>query len=190
MRPKYAWGRVEQPTTETGLEQPKDVFSRNPTGYPMWTEAMKAANGRLRRTGRKWYSLYDKMMAPANLKAAWDRINRRVAGKKRQQGAGVDGITVAKFANRADEELLKLGEQLAAGRYCSSPVRRQYIPKAGSAQLRPLGLPTARDRVVQEACRSMLEPIFEVEFLDNSHGFRPGRSVETACVQVEQNLLK
>lgn len=188
MRPKYAWGRVASPTTETGLGTPKDVFSRNQTGYPMWTEAMKAAIGPLRQAGRKWYSLYDKVIAPVNLKAAWDRINRRVTGKKRHQGAGVDGITVAKFANRAESDLQKLGEQLGTGRYSPSPVRRHYIPKPGSTKLRPLGLPTVRDRVVQEACRSLLEPIFEAEFLDNSHGFRPERSVETACVQVEQYL--
>jgi RNA-directed DNA polymerase len=170
------------------LEKPKDVFSRKPTGYPMWTEAMKAAIGPLRQAGRKWYSLYDKVIAPANLEAAWDRMNRRVTGKKRRQGAGVDGITVAKFADRAEADLRKLGEQLGTGRYSPSPVRRQYIPKLGSRKLRPLGLPTVRDRVVQEACRSMIEPIFEAEFLDNSHGFRPEKSVETACVQVEQYL--
>jgi len=190
MRPKEAWGRVQSPTTKTGLGEPKDVFSRNPTGYPMWTEAMKAAIGPLRRAGRKWYSLYDKVTAPVNLKTAWDRINRRVTGKKRQQGAGVDGITVAKFADRAEAELRKLGEQLSTGRYDPNPVRRHYIPKPGSSKLRPLGLPTVRDRVVQEACRSMMEPIFEAEFLDSSHGFRPGRSVETACVQMERYLAE
>jgi 1,2-phenylacetyl-CoA epoxidase PaaB subunit len=81
MRPKEAWGRVKAPTKETGLGQPKDVFSRKQTGYSMWTEAMKAAIGQLRRAGRKWYALYDKVIAPANLEAAWDRINRRVTGK-------------------------------------------------------------------------------------------------------------
>jgi RNA-directed DNA polymerase len=190
MKPKYAWGRVSAPTTETRLEQPKDVFSRKPTGYPMWREAMKAAIGALRQAGRKWYSLYDKMIAPANLKAAWDRINHRVTGKKRRQGAGVDGITVAMFADRAEEELRKLDRELTTGQYRPKPVRRQYIPKAGSRKLRPLGLPAVRDRVVQEACLSMIEPIFEAEFLEHSHGFRPGRSVETACVQVEQYLLR
>jgi RNA-directed DNA polymerase len=190
MKPKYAWGRVEPPTTETGLGQPKDVFSRNESGYPMWTEVMKKAIGPLRQAGRKWYSLYDKMIAPANVEAAWDRMNHRISGKKRRQGAGVDGMTVAQFAKRAEAELQKLVEQLSTGRCQPSPVRRLYIPKAGSNKLRPLGLPTVRDRVVQEACRSMIEPIFEAEFLANSHGFRPGKSVETACVQVEQNLLK
>lgn len=54
MKPKYAWGRMR----ETRLGQPKDVFRRNQAGYPMWTEAMKAAIGPLRQAGRKWYSLY------------------------------------------------------------------------------------------------------------------------------------
>src|SRR6266850_1127322 len=159
MRPTNAWGRVQCTNEEDRIGKPKDVFSRNPTGYPMWTEAMKAAIGPLRRAGRKWYSLYDKVIAPANVKAAWDRIDKRVTGKK-----------------------------LSTDRYSPSPVRRHYIPKPGSTKLRPLGLPTVRDRVVQEACRSMIEPIFEAEFLANSHGFRPGRSVETACTQVEQYL--
>jgi RNA-directed DNA polymerase len=190
MKPKYAWGRVEAPTTETGLGEPKDVFSRNPAGYPMWTEAMKAAIGPLRQAGRKWFSLYDKVIAPANLRAAWGRMNRRITGKKRKQGAGVDGMTVAKFESQAEAELQKLDNELSTGQYRPSPVRRQYIPKPGSQKRRPLGLPTVRDRVVQEACRSIIEPIFEAEFLANSHGFRPGRSVETACVQVERNLLE
>jgi RNA-directed DNA polymerase len=176
MRPKEAWGRVKSPTKGTGLGQPKDVFSRKQAGYSMWTEAMKAAIGQLRRAGRKWYALYDKVIAPANLEAAWDRTNRRVTGKKRRGGAGVDGVTVAKFADRAEGELGRLGEQLATGRYNPSPVRRHYIPKAGSVKLRPLGLPTVRDKVVQEACRSMIEPIFEAEFLASSHGFRPGEA--------------
>jgi group II intron reverse transcriptase/maturase len=188
MRPKEAWGRVKSPTKGTGLGQPKDVFSRKQAGYSMWTEAMKAAIGQLRRAGRKWYALYDKVIAPANLEAAWDRTDRRVTGKKRRGGAGVDGVTVAKFADRAEGELGRLGEQLATGRYNPSPVRRHYIPKAGSVKLRPLRLPTVRDKVVQEACRSMIEPIFEAEFLASSHGFRPGRSVDTACAQVEQYL--
>ena len=149
---------------------------------------MKAAIGQLRQAGRKWFSMYDKVIAPANLEAAWDRINHRTQGKKRRQGAGVDGITVAKFANQAGQNLRALGEQLSTGRYNPSPVRRQYIPKPGSTKLRPLGLPTVRDRVVQEACRNMIEPIFEAEFKDSSHGFRPGRSVDTACEQVEQYL--
>lgn len=188
MRPKEAWGRVQSRTTETGLGKPKDVFSRNPTGYPMWTEAMKEAIGSLRQAERKWYSLYDKVVAPANLESSWNRIKRRVTGKKRHQGAGVDGMTVAQFANRAEEHLRRLGEQLSANRYRPSPVRRHYIPKPGSRKLRPLGLPTVRDRVAQESCRSMIEPIFEAEFLDSSHGFRPERSVDTACAQMEQYL--
>src|SRR5207249_12225897 len=70
MRPTNAWGRVQFTNEEDRIGKPKDVFSRNPTGYAMWTEAMKAAIGPLRRAGRKWYSLYDKVIAPANVKAA------------------------------------------------------------------------------------------------------------------------
>src|SRR5438876_4816050 len=68
MRQANAWGRVQLSNEEDRIGKPKDVFSRNPTGYPMWTEAMKAAIGPLRRAGRKWYSLYDKVIAPANVR--------------------------------------------------------------------------------------------------------------------------
>src|SRR3989442_13756771 len=111
MRPKEAWGRVQSPTTKTGLEQPKDVFSRNPTGYPMWTEAMKAAIGLLRQTGRKGDSLYDKVIAPANGEAAWNRVNRRATAKKRRQGEGGVGVTLDKLAERAEAGPGKLTEQ-------------------------------------------------------------------------------
>src|SRR2546422_6521587 len=104
MRPTNAWGRVQCTNEEDRIGKPKDVFSRNPTGYPMWTEAMKAAIGPLRRAGRKWYSLFDKGIAPPNGKAPGARIDKRATAKKPKTGGGGDGVTVAKFANRPEAE--------------------------------------------------------------------------------------
>jgi RNA-directed DNA polymerase len=123
------------------------------------------------------------------LQAAWDRINERVKGEARTQGAGVDGVTVEAFAKRAAEEVDRLAAELKTGTYRPRPVKRHYIPKPGTTKKRPLGLPSMRDKVVQEALRSLIEPIFEIEFLDGSHGFRPGRSTDTACQRLEQYLL-
>jgi RNA-directed DNA polymerase len=100
----------------------------------------------------------------------------------------VDGETVEEFAKRAGEEVLKLAVELRTGKYRPREVRRHYISKPGTTKKRPLGLPCVRDKVVQEALRSLIEPIFEVEFLDGSHGFRPKRSTDTACQRLEEHL--
>jgi RNA-directed DNA polymerase len=100
----------------------------------------------------------------------------------------VDGVTVERFVERAEEEIGRLGEELKTGSYSPRPVRRHWIAKPGTNKKRPLGLPCVRDKVVQEALRSLIEPIFEEGFLDGSHGFRPNRSTETACRQLEEEL--
>lgn len=104
---------------------------------------------------------------------AWRKV--RAAGG----GAGVDGEDIAAFERKLDERLAALAEELAAGTYRPRPVRRVYVPKPGSG-LRPLALWALRDRVAQRAMHDYLEPFFEPRFLDCSHGYRPGRSVETA----------
>jgi RNA-directed DNA polymerase len=119
---------------------------------------------------------------------AWERLNRRVKGEARRRGAGVDGVTVEGFAEQAEQEIAKLAEELKTGTYHPRAVKRHYIPKPGTTKKRPLGLPCIRDKVVQEALRSLIEPIFEIEFLEGSHGFRPERSTNTACQRLEEIL--
>jgi RNA-directed DNA polymerase len=136
----------------------------------------------------KWFSLFDRMWDRRYLQAAWDRIDERVEGEARTRGAGVDGATVETFAKRAAEEIDRLAAELKNGTYRPRPVKRHYIPKPGTTKKRPLGMPCVRDKVVQEALRSLIEPIFEVEFLEGSHGFRPGRSTDTACQRLERYL--
>jgi RNA-directed DNA polymerase len=135
------------------------------------------------RPGRKlkWHSLIDKVYALPNLEAAWRRV-------RANKGApGVDGISIRQFEERAPERLLALQEDLRTKRYRPKPVRRVDIPKAGGGK-RPLGIPTVRDRIVQQALSQILGPIFEAVFSKRSHGFRPGRGCATALEVVDRAL--
>jgi RNA-directed DNA polymerase len=118
------------------------------------------------------------------LQAAWEQV------RKNKGAAGVDGVSVERFAEKVAQYLEELEEDLRHGAYRPQPVRRVVIPKAGQpGRVRPLGIPSVKDRIVQTALKMALEPIFEREFLDCSYGFRPGRSCKDALRQVD-NLLK
>jgi RNA-directed DNA polymerase len=133
--------------------------------------------------GGGWYSLMDKVYAPAaNLAAAWKRV------RGNRGAAGVDRQSVEMFERHAPKYLDELHRELREGSYRPSAVRRQWIPKPGSTKERPLGIPTVRDRIVQSALRHVLEPIWEVKFADQSHGFRPGRSCKDALRRVDDLL--
>lgn len=144
----------------------------------VWTERMLDAlvNG---VTGGKWYSLWDKVCDRRTLEASWAAVARN------QGAAGVDGVSVNRFAAQAERYLGEIEADLRAGSYRPEDVRRTYIPKAGGGQ-RPLGIPTVKDRIVQGALKRVLEPIFEWEFLDVSYGFRPGRSAKDALRTVDE----
>lgn len=148
----------------------------------VWTERMLETLERGVKGGR-WHSLMDKVYAPRNLRAAFERVRRN------RGSAGVDHVSVERFASRLDAELAKLHEDLRSGAYRPQSIKRCWIPKAGSRKMRPLGIPTVRDRVAQTALRNVLEPIFEREFAAQSHGFRPGRSCKDALSRVDE-LLK
>jgi RNA-directed DNA polymerase len=131
---------------------------------------------------RKWFNLIDKVTSLANLGAAFTKVARN------DGAAGVDHVTIDMFAKRLDHQLDCLSEALATGTYHPQAVRRTWIPKLGSNELRPLGIPTVRDRIVQGALRHVLEPIFERDFAEHSYGFRPGRGCIHALRRVEQLL--
>lgn len=132
--------------------------------------------------GGKWFSLIDKVWKKANLGAAWKRafVNRG--------SAGVDGQSIQQFTARLDGELEKLQGELRDGSYQPLPVRRCWIPKLGSNEKRPLGIPAVRDRIVQGAVRNVIEPIFERAFAEHSYGFRPGRGCKDALRRVNDLL--
>jgi group II intron reverse transcriptase/maturase len=125
--------------------------------------------------------LADKVWNPETLKKAWEKV-RANKGKH-----GVDGVTVEEFEADLEANIKQLHEELKGKTYRPQPVRRVYIPKADGRQ-RPLGIPTVRDRVVQQALRMVIEPIFEGKFLPCSFGFRPGRGAHDAIDQVAAYL--
>jgi RNA-directed DNA polymerase len=149
----------------------------------VWTERMVDALERGVKGG-KWHSLIDKVYAERTLRAAWRRVERNGGS------GGVDGERIRDFKGEAEKRLESLSEQLQSEQYEPMPIRRVYIPKLGSHELRPLGIPTIRDRVVQTALRSVIEPIFEHDFSTNSYGFRPGRSTKDALRRVERLLAE
>jgi RNA-directed DNA polymerase len=133
--------------------------------------------------GGVWFSLIDKVYAPANLFASYAKVAANGGA------AGVDHVTVEDFTKRLAGNLDKLVAQLRDDSYRPQNVRRVNIPKPGTKETRPLGIPTVRDRVVQGALRQVLEPIFERQFAEHSYGFRPGRGCKDALRRVDQ-LLK
>ena len=148
----------------------------------VWTERMLATLLEDKVRGGKWHTLTDKVFDKLNLYCS----ARKVLGKK--GAAGVDRQTVEDFAEHEREELGRLHEQLREGSYEPAAVRRAWIPKPGSSEKRPLGIPTVRDRVVQTALVHVIEPILDVTFHERSYGFRHGRSCHDALRCVEQLL--
>lgn len=144
----------------------------------VWTERMLTT---LERgiTGGKWYSLIDKVWDENHLKsAAWMVIAKDGC-------AGIDGESCTRLEEQIVEITAGLSRQLKDNRYVPKPVKRVWIPKPGTTEKRPLGIPTVRDRVVQTALLHALEPIFERDFSAWSYGFRPQRSAHQAIQRVE-----
>ena len=136
-----------------------------------------------RQRNRRFHALYDRIFRPDILRQAWEEV-RRNGGS-----AGQDGVSIEDVEREGVEQFLREIEQdLKAGTYRPKPVLRVYIPKADGRQ-RPLGIPTVRDRVVQQACKMVIEPIFEANFQDNSYGFRPKRSAQQAVTVVKKALI-
>ena len=132
---------------------------------------------------KKWYSLIDKVYAITNLGKAYQAV-------KANKGApGVDGETVEAYGLKLQEKLNQLHHELKNGTYEPSPVLRVEIPKPDGTT-RPLGIPTVKDRIVQQALLNILQPVFDPDFHPSSYGYRPGRSCHQAVAKAEMFINK
>jgi len=132
----------------------------------------------------RFYALYGQLYRKDVLEAAWKHVG------KRGKAAGIDGQKAEDILNKENgvpEFLQEIQEDLRSKSYRPSPVKRVFIPKADGKK-RPLGIPTLKDRMVQMAVALILEPIFEADFLECSHGFRPGRKAADALKAIRENL--
>ena len=147
----------------------------------MQAASIEARIGRLpalSKAGKRINGLHRLMRSPHLYELAYMRVSRN-------QGALTPGVDGATFDGMSLEKIGRLSRRVAEGRYRPRPVRRVYIPKA-NGKTRPLGIPTVEDRLVQEVVRTILQAIYEPVFLNESHGFRPGRSCHTALETIQR----
>jgi RNA-directed DNA polymerase len=168
---------------QVGAKQVEEIYGRWPwVERSVWSARMLQTleNG---VKGGKWFSLIDKVWDQRNLSAAWFKtaVNKG--------SAGIDGQSIQQFTSQLGKELDGLQRELKESGYQPLAVRRCWIPKPGSKEQRPLGIPAVRDRIVQGALRNVLEPIFERIYAKHSYGFRPGRGCKDALRRVD-HLLK
>jgi len=125
--------------------------------------------------GRRFHALYDKVHRRDVLERAWGQV------RANRGAAGIDRQTITMIEQHGVDRLLdELAANLRAGSYRPLPSRRVFIPKPGRVERRPLSIPSVRDRIVQAALKTVIEPIFEADMLPCSFGFRPKRSAHDA----------
>src|SRR5205814_4130078 len=177
---------IEVKTSTT--EQTTEELSFREATLPPSLQALRQKLGQKAKQQKRFrfYSLYALVCRRDVLEAAWTAV-------RCNDGApGVDGVSIEQIAAKPEREAAFLNDiqrSLQERTYRAQAVRRVYIPKP-NGKLRPLGIPTVRDRVVQAAVLLILEPIFEADFEDCSHGFRPGRSAHDALRVIQRHLAE
>lgn len=143
----------------------------------------KLANKAKHEPNFRFYNLYGQILRMDVLRVAWKQV------RENGGGPGIDNVSLKSFNSEAvmEELLNSIHKELKEKTYRPLPVKRVYIPKP-DGKMRPLGIPTVKDRVVQAAVRLILEPIFEVDFLNCSYGFRPSKSAHQALDHIREAL--
>ena len=133
--------------------------------------------------GGKWFRLIDKVWSPKNLGSSLEKVVAKGGS------AGVDKQSASQIEAHKEQTIAKLEQELRTSQYQPQAVKRVWIPKPGTKEKRPLGVPALRDRIVQGALLHVIEPIFERDFAPQSYGFRPGKGCKDALRRVDE-LLK
>ena len=134
--------------------------------------------------GYKFYILYDKIFLNHVLEQAYERV------RKNSGSPGIDKQTFTDVEEYGKQKYLdEIREELRKRTYKPQAVKRVLIEKENGGK-RPLGIPTIKDRIVQQACKLVIEPIFEADFDESSYGFRPKRSAKGAIIAIKQELKK
>ena len=130
---------------------------------------------------RKFFQLIDKVYEMRNLNDAWKKV------KSNKGCAGIDKQSISDFQKQSEMHLKEIQRVVKNGMYESMPTLRRLIPK-GDNKFRPLGIPTVKDRILQQATKNVIEQIFEMKFLDCSYGYRPDRNAQQAVKQIKNYI--
>jgi len=180
-------GKMLETTSETMEGLPR-AFAKNDRGYSKWVFELRQKLYCKAKQDPKYqfYTLYGLVCREEVLKAAWQMVSRN-------KGApGADGLSIEKIQSSeggVGKFLADIRQDLVNKTYEPGVVRRVHIPKS-NGKLRPLGIPTVKDRVVQAAVLIVIEPIFEADFLECSYGFRPGRSGHEALNEIQKEIRR